>query len=734
MGVLAPEERGNLCICSACRFEGAAMTNSRSLRLLVAVLGVLAVAGAAIFNIGFVGQTLASWTDRVFGGSTYGVNAASLQGYAHALGGRFQINRLVSSETVGGATAERFATNTGTTQTPATGFTQYHSDGLLGIVATELDSAVCASYLSSSDTCADYGSTTPPVHSVAVARNLKTSTGEFLGVTRFFSTTGEQFKTTASCVPGTAPTAGAVQSTSGRMYVGDNTSNPIAIPIAPSGAGTRSQSTSKSFTSLARYEVVLTHTRVQEADYASSTLRLRMSAYALVVGTHQWTLDLVVLHAGCGIGTATQPLPSVSAATPVTASAGFASDTPLASMMMSRQTEATTCHTDVDSTVPEDEANVEEVHFENVDTTPVGGESVSAEAIDAEPVDSREVPNESEAADDVTDNTTEPVSCEPEGADSTVLSPVDLLVEEGIIGEAEPQSELARSEEEGATDTEILADDVDARDVDDAGDDVEESDDPEGDAGRSVEATDEDKAGKENAGAAKVDGAKDAADSGKSATPDNTPESGGTEDAPVAEGTPESPAPTSSTSANPTPASAPVSAPSRPTTPSRVSTAVPFTMVATDGSDLGEATVRDISRTDGCVAVLLDVTTSDGSGTTTLNGLRSNDFREVLADGTTTPVGSPTGPCAVDAPMPTSFGPSATYSGWVMFDVTNGGNSVMLRPVGTAGWIITLPPAPPSPAPAPVVTATPTAVETAPATSTPATTEETAPAEEPVEE
>ncbi|MGW0019015.1 hypothetical protein ACWDUD_11855 [Rhodococcus sp. NPDC003382] len=686
------------------------------------------MAGAAILNVGFVGQTLASWTDRVFGGSTYGVNAASLQGYAHALGGRFQINRLVSSETVAGATAERFATSTGTTRTPTTGFTQYHSDGLLGIVATELDSAVCASYLSSSDTCADYGSTTPPVHSVAVARNLKTSTGELLGVTRFFSTTGEQFKTTASCVPGTAPTAGAVQSTSGRMYVGDNTSNPIAIPVAPSGTGTRSQSTSKSFTSLARYEVVLTHTRVQEADYASSTLRLRMSAYALVVGTHQWTLDLVVLHAGCGIGTATQPLPSVSAATPVTASAGFASDTPLASMMMSRQAEATTCPTDVDSTVPEDEANVEEVHPENVDPTPVGGEPVRAEAVDAEPVDSKEVPNESEAAEEVTESATEPISCEPETSDPKLLSPVDLLVEEGIIGEAEPQSELASSEEEGATDTQILADDGNS------GDAVEESGDPEGDAERSTEATDEDKAGGKSADVAKVNGVKDAADSDKSATPDNNPESGATEDVPVAEGTPETAAPLSSTSTAPAPAPVPAPTASGPTTPSRVSTAAPFTMVATDGSDLGTATVRDISRTDGCVAVLLDVTTSDGSGTTTLNGLRSNDFREVLADGDTTPVGSPTGPCAVDAPMPTSFGPSAAYSGWVAFDVANGGNSVMLRPVGTAGWIITLPPAPPSPAPAPVVTATPTAVETAPPMSTPATTEETAPAEEPVEE
>jgi len=59
--------------------------------------------------------------------------------------------------------------------------------------------------------------------------------------------------------------------------------------------------------------------------------------------------------------------------------------------------------------------------------------------------------------------------------------------------------------------------------------------------------------------------------------------------------------------------------------------------------------------------------------------------------------------------MPTSFFPSSTYTGWVTFDVVNGGNVVMLRPSGTAGWIFTLPSAP--------VVSVPTTVTTPPVTT-----------------
>ncbi|MBS9375581.1 hypothetical protein [Rhodococcus sp. B50] len=139
----------------------------------------------------------------------------------------------------------------------------------------------------------------------------------------------------------------------------------------------------------------------------------------------------------------------------------------------------------------------------------------------------------------------------------------------------------------------------------------------------------------------------------------------------------------------PIPTISPAPIPSGPTIPTRVGMSSPFPLVAKDGSDLGTVTVERISRTPGCVAVRLSVTTSDGSGY--LKGLRESDFREVLADGGTASVGSPSGECDAGASLPATFDPESTYSGWVTFDVTNDGTGVMVRPDGTAGWIFSLP-------------------------------------------
>lgn len=140
----------------------------------------------------------------------------------------------------------------------------------------------------------------------------------------------------------------------------------------------------------------------------------------------------------------------------------------------------------------------------------------------------------------------------------------------------------------------------------------------------------------------------------------------------------EEPAPTSS---SPVPAG--------PTRPTRVGVATPFSLVATDGNDLGTATVEEVTRTPGCVAVRLTVSTSPGAHH--LEGLRVSDFEEVLVDGGTAAVGSATGECDGGTPLPTVFDPATTYSGWVTFDVTNSGTGVSLRPDGTAGWIFALP-------------------------------------------
>lgn len=638
------------------------MKNPRSLRMLVAILGVLSVAGAAVFNSGFVGQTLANWNDRVFGASSFGVGEAALQGYSQALSGRFQIRRLVTGGVAKGAVAERTASGVGTTHTPVSGgFAPYGDSGLLGLVATSLQAKACASYLSSSGSCGDHGSSASPVHSVAVAKNLETKAGSTDLNVRFFSTSGEEFKTTASCASGASPSAGPVQSSSGVMYLGEPGNNvAVPIPVAPAGTGTRSATATATKDFLFRYRVELTHTTVRESNRASSTLRLRMSSHTIPVigiGLHQWTMDMVVLHAACGVGTPTPSLPPVNASTSLIASAGPTNSDSLTSMM-SNGHEALECETTPSAIRAEGSAIDPNGILETIDSSP------------AELAEEGPASNEASPGGENIDHASERPVCDSAGSQPTAPL-LDLLVEDGVIDEAEPQSELVDREE-----------DVEVNAADAPVDGLEDRVESELGDGRTTDevATDAESAPAEGSGAD---------ESLEPTTPDgDTP--GERDESPSAD--------TGTTTAEPTPSSSspateppPASQASGPTTPTRVSPGAPFRMVATDGSDLGRVTVTDISRNSGCVAILLEITTSDGSGNTVLNGLRANDFREVLDDGGSAPVGAPTGGCDVGSSLPTSFAPNTTYSGWVAFGVVNGSNSVMLRPAGTAGWIIGLP-------------------------------------------
>lgn len=635
------------------------MKNPRSLRMLVAILGVLSVAGAVVFNAGFVGQTLANWNDRVFGASSYGVGETALQGYSQALSGRFQIRRLVTGGVAEGAVAERTASGAGTTRAPASGgFAQYGDSGILGLVATSLQAKACASYLSTSGPCGDHGSSAPPVHSVAVARNLETKAGNTNLNVRFFSISGEEFKTTASCASGASPSAGPVQSSSGVMYLGEpGNSVAVPIPVAPAGTGTRSATATATKDFLFRYRVELTHTTVRESNRASSTLRLRMSSYTIPligIGIHQWTMDVVVLHAACGVGTPTPALPSVDASTSLIASAGPTNNDSLASMM-SNGHDALECETTPSAIRTESSAVDPNGILETLDSSP--GELAEGESAS----------NEAGPGGENIDQASELPVCDSAGSKPAVPL-LDLLVEDGVIDEAEPRSELVDREEGvevNAADAPV--DESEGRVESEPGD------------GRTTDevATDAESAPAEDSGV------------GESPAP-NAPDSDTERDESAS-------AATGTTTAEPTPSSspapepAPTSQPSGPTTPTRVSTGAPFRMVATDGSDLGRVTVTDITRSSGCVAVRLEITTSDGFGNTVLNGLRADDFREVLADGGSAPIGAPTGGCDAGDFLSTSFAPNTTYSGWVTFGVVNGSNSVMLRPVGTAGWIIGLP-------------------------------------------
>lgn len=418
-----------------------------------------------------------------------------------------------------------------------------------------------------------------------------------------------------------------------------------------------------------------------------------MKSVGEVSGGGKWGFDLVLAYAECGIGFNKNVWPTVSGQSVMDAGSLEPVVTPssLTSLMLAQQEAPVACTPAVEAVRPEDEVLVEES-----DETSTATDVVPTEPVDPELVDSEDVSDELEVVEDITEETVEPTSCEPTtttaplAAKRTLLSPLDLLITDGVISEAAPQPPLELEEEAG--DTEIVADDEDA-----ASDESATVTTTTGTtAPEETEAKDGDKA----------DG--DSEETSESAEPTTT-----------TPGTTTSGTTTSTTKA-----------PSGPTTPSRVKTEVPFTMVATDGSTLGTAEIVDIVRGTDCVSVKLDVTTADEPGTTSLGGLRTKDFREVLSDGSTVPVEATSASCTDGTPLPTTFSAGKEYSGWVTFALTNGSNSVMLRPEGTAGWIFTLPAAPVPTVTVPTVTApstttgesTPT-VETETTTSAPETTE-----------
>ncbi|WP_132474647.1 hypothetical protein [Rhodococcus sp. SMB37] len=216
-----------------------------------------------------------------------------------------------------------------------------------------------------------------------------------------------------------------------------------------------------------------------------------------------------------------------------------------------------------------------------------------------------------------------------------------------------------------------------------------------------------------------------------------------TTDATAAEESPEQTTPTDSPTPDPpaasptattTPASpndtAPAPAPAPgPTEPTYVGVGQPFTLVATDGTELGTATVTAVRNDPGCgIAVQMSIRTSSQTDEPRWNTLTSNDFRAVLSDGSTAAIGPATGGCdPTRAALPQVLEPASSYAGWITFSSSPVASAVMLRPEGTAGWIFTVPAAPPSEA-APAPTPTPPGPAVVPQESTtddPSTTSST---------
>ncbi|QMU19256.1 hypothetical protein [Gordonia rubripertincta] len=130
-----------------------------------------------------------------------------------------------------------------------------------------------------------------------------------------------------------------------------------------------------------------------------------------------------------------------------------------------------------------------------------------------------------------------------------------------------------------------------------------------------------------------------------------------------------------------------------PTTPTDVDVGEQFPVIATDGTDLGTATIQKVGSTapsDGArstVAVKMAVTTSDTEDEGRLSSVDWDDFAAIVGGVRQAPGRAPNeGP-----ELPDQLAPGQTYTGWVTFTAPGTAGTAMWKPEGAAGFTFVLP-------------------------------------------
>ena len=136
-----------------------------------------------------------------------------------------------------------------------------------------------------------------------------------------------------------------------------------------------------------------------------------------------------------------------------------------------------------------------------------------------------------------------------------------------------------------------------------------------------------------------------------------------------------------------------------------------FALVNRDGVELGTATVEDIVRTPGCgIEVTLSIATSDEAGPDRWASVGPENFAEVRPGGSIRKAGRTSSDCEqATISRTTALSPGRAYELVIAIQLSDSAQQAMLRPEGTAGWTVDLPPLPrvattTSPAAAPATT------------------------------
>ncbi|MFD6897824.1 hypothetical protein ACFWB0_25225 [Rhodococcus sp. NPDC060086] len=611
------------------------MTALRRRRLGVAAVGLLCGLALILANGGVVGQTMASWSDRVVGGSVFRTSEDAGKAYARAISTHGWLNRLVSVDKFG--PIRSFTDAQRPLKFVDSGWVQGEESGTFRVVTAEGQGRSCSrSEIATPNECTPPPSTSlpPRAYAASLANALRITAVGDLGVMMSYGTgtNPTPVAATAACRPGQN---GVARLTGGNFNVRGAT-----LPIPPPNGQGSATATSPGF----RYDATLRHVRVEGQNQAKSQLWLHASSTGRVTGTVQWRVDMLLVDAECGIGMSTPPEPGLQ-----TASVPMRADV-LAAQFAQPDDSSETCI----------EPTRDEIR--------VGDTEHKSQALSDDNQNSASDP----AAGTVTDSTAERTGDHdaPAGTSCTGETPtvLDVLAQEAVTPE-------------------------------------EYAVDPEG--------------GQELSAAAQGTPTPPASTPTSPVSEAATDSTSGTASAeespehttPVDSATPDTPAasPTVTTTSAPPNDTVPAPAPTPgPTEPTSVGVGRPFALVATDGTELGTATVTAVRNEPGCgIAVQMSVRTSSKTDEPQWNTLTSNDFRAILADGSTAGVRPDEGGCdPTRTALPQVLQPATSYAGWLTFGVSPAVSTVMLRPAGTAGWTFAVPAPSPTQA-APTQTQTP---------------------------
>lgn len=264
-------------------------------RALLAIIGALIIVAANALSVVTMSPTEASWSDRVYGSSTFGTHPDAGKDRARGTAAYGSMTyRVANQEDL--AKVEVLGKAENSLTGAATGpITRSVRGALLNVPAT-VDGTVCARSTRmtlSSDACsADPGA--DKAAAFAQAKSSELSVSSFgLPIVRYAQgRTAKPAIATAACKPGQEGSAGLLD---GESVILGRSLNQVEVPIPAANRETSEQRTWGSITYTAR----LQRTEVKGIGYAKSELRLHVEADGAT--GDPWILHVILANAECGL-------------------------------------------------------------------------------------------------------------------------------------------------------------------------------------------------------------------------------------------------------------------------------------------------------------------------------------------------------------------------------------------------------------------------------------------------